>query len=211
MTLPWMVLVLTLWTVVLGLAVIVLGLLRRIAPVLEAAERTLRTTPTTPGDLGGLGPGAPVPDFRLTTLPERRERRFSDLIGRGVVVLFVQESCPACETLLAQLDPDPAPVGGAPLLVVTAREGHAAELADHGKDRGEAGIRLAVQRDAEASRAFAQMAYPQAFAVDASATVAAQLIPSSIADLERLGRRVSELPQAPQGVLARPSSKGGSS
>lgn len=177
MTGPWIAAFLALWAVVVLLAVLTLGLLRRVAPALEQVERAAGVGRMME-DLG-LPAGAVVPPFEVTDAAGRRVP-FADVGPQDRVVLFVDANCPACDAVTTALARRPGPVD-LPVVVVP---GPATE-ADHYAALRAAGLELVTQPDGAASSAFRQRAFPLAFAV-AGDTVVASKIPGSVADLERL-------------------------
>lgn len=179
---PWIVAVLALWVVVVLLALLTLGLLRRLAPVLERAERTAAMADAM-HDVG-LPDGAAVPPFAVLA-PDGRTVPFADVGPADRVVLFVDANCPACGTVTAELAADPA--GAAlPLVVVPG----ASTPPDHYRSLTAAGITVVGQSDGAASQAFRQRAFPLAFAVAAGGKVVTSTIPSGLADLRALAERL---------------------
>ena len=179
MTGPWIVAFLALWAVVLVLAVLVLGLLRRIGPVLERAERAIRMSDAL-AHVDGLPPGATVPGFEVVD-PGGRRLAFVDAGPGDRVVLFVDADCPACSGLADALAAEPG-IAQQPIVVVSGKAtpvGHYARLAA-------AGLPVFGQPDGAASAAFQQQAFPYAVALSATRTVVAALIPGSPADLMKL-------------------------
>ncbi|MFF4105419.1 peroxiredoxin family protein [Streptomyces sp. NPDC001903] len=98
------------------LGLIVLGVLRRLRPVLESVEgagasQSHRSSPAAVA-------GSKVPDFTGVTA-DGVAVRSSDLWNRTAVVLFVNPGCRPCHNLLAELSARPDPLGGTALLVIT--------------------------------------------------------------------------------------------
>lgn len=177
MTGPWIVAFLALWAVVVLLAVLTLGLLRRLAPALEQAER-VAAMGRVMDDLG-LPEGSPVPAFDVVD-GAGRAVPFSDVGPPDRVVLFVDADCPACGAVTTALARHPRP-DALPLVVVAG----SGTPPDHYAGLRAAGFPVLAQPDGAATAAFRQRAFPAAFAV-AGGTVVAAAIPGSVADLERL-------------------------
>jgi hypothetical protein len=180
---PWIAAVLALWAVVVLLAVLVLGLLRRIAPVLEQAERATRAGLAMDADLGAPD-GTTVPSFAVVDAAGRSVP-FEDVGPADRVVLFVDADCPACGAVTAGLAADPA-TATLPLVVVTGRSTPPSRY----DALAAIGVPVVGQPDGAATTAFAQRAFPLAFAV-AGGTVVASAVPGSVADLERLAGLLS--------------------
>jgi peroxiredoxin len=175
---------LALWSVVLLLGLLVLGTLRRVAPLLERAESQLAASAGAAGRLG-LEPGVPVPEFEVATV-EGATLRDADLRGKASIVLFTRRGCPACGQLIDQLKGGEAARLGIQLVVVAEEESLAAELAS-----AEA-VTAIAQPDRSLADAFQTNATPHAFAVGASGVIAASGFPNSIEQLEVLTELVRE-------------------
>lgn len=183
---PWIAAVLALWVVVVLVALLVLGLLRRIAPVLEQAERAARLGRAMDEDVGAPD-GSPVPPFSVVDRSGRTVP-FEDVAPGERVVLFVDADCPACGNVTDGLATGAA-AATLPLVVVPG----ATTPAEHYEALAAAGVTVVTQPDGAATAAFRQRAFPLAFAV-AGGTVVASTIPASPADLERLA---ASLPSPP--------------
>lgn len=178
----WMVAVLSLWVVLLLVLVLVLGLARRILPILERAESVLRNAGGDEGANTGLAPGTVVPDFELAR-SDGSAVKFSQLVVDAGVFVFVDAHCDPCKRLTGELAAESAPLHELRLHLITDEPlGMAPPL----------GVELLHQSDEAASRAFEQVAYPQAYAVRPDRTVIAREIPGGVADLRLLARRVHE-------------------
>ncbi len=115
MSAPWITGFAALAVLVVFLAVLVLGLLRRIAPVLERAERVARAgSDVDPQEIiGGLPIGAQMPRFAV--LDADGEPRLVGGDREGLrIYLLVEPECAFCETLVEDLaapeEPLPAPI-----------------------------------------------------------------------------------------------------
>lgn len=180
----WIPAFLALWVVVLLLGLLVLGTLRRIAPLLERAESHLAASSGAAGRLG-LEPGTPVPKFEVATV-EGASLTDADLRGEASIVLFIRRGCPACARLIDQLKAGEAGKLGIRLLVVAEEESLAEELAS-----AEA-VTAIAQPDRSLATAFQTNATPHAFAVAASGLIAESSFPNSVEQLEVLAELVRE-------------------
>lgn len=159
----------------LGTLVVVLGLLRRVLPVLERAERILAADPLSPDS--GLEIGSTVPDFTVITR-NGRQVTFHELHAGPSVYLFIDEGCPSCNRLVGDLQTD-GWTGPEPLILI----------ADAAPDwaRGIPGKCTATHQERNsASEAFRQTTLPQAFAVNADRVVTARISPTSLSDLSHI-------------------------
>src|SRR5262245_33864985 len=100
MPIGWIVAFVTLWLVVIALAVIVLGVLRQVTPILERVA----ASPPAMADRIRLGPsiGERLPHFSARgagggPVDDRQ------LLGRPNLLLFVSPSCAPCSELCAEL------------------------------------------------------------------------------------------------------------
>ena len=164
---------------VLLLAVVQIGLLRRVTAVLERAEAAVREGGLATGD--GLAPGARIPPFTATSL-QGRPVRSDDVTGESVWLLL-SAGCGPCQLLAADLRRAPDGAGlGMPLLV----------LVDSQRDTRELDLptwaQVLVAGDQAAARSFRTSGTPHAFAA-ADGVVRAQTIPNRVADLQRLAAR----------------------
>lgn len=177
----WIAAFLALWAVVLLLGLLVLGLLRRIGPVLERAE-FVASSAVGPGI--GLPLGTTVPDFELS-LANGEAISAADLRGRPYVLLFVSSGCAPCRGLAAEIRTREGPAPLADLIVVAAESDADAALTDAPY------ATLAFQSGRAVSDAFGTSATPHAFAVDTSGTVVASSFPNTLDHLEALAREAS--------------------
>jgi hypothetical protein len=114
MTAPWIALQVALSVLVLVIAVVLLGLLRRILPVLEAAGHAASHRHE---QAGGLAPGTRLPNFEVVTR-EGEVVHAADLRGRAAVVLLVSAGCHPCDALIAELTASGGDGLAVPLLVI---------------------------------------------------------------------------------------------
>jgi AhpC/TSA family len=177
-TAPWIVSFVALWVLVVVLALLVLGTLRRIAPLLERLE-SQHSGATADAAPRGLVRGTRVPDFEAVRADGGRFET-SDLRGSESFVLFLSESCRACARFLRRLERDRVPDLSAELVVVVEDAALARRL-----DRA-AGVTVLVQRDREIAGAFDSNVHPHAFVLDANGLVLGSGTPNDWARLERL-------------------------
>lgn len=176
MTWPWIVGFIVLWAAVLVLMILMIGVLRRISPVLEQAEQTLRQSSLIEA---GLAPGSRVGQFTVWDADGVPVTE-ATLLGEPSVVVFVERGCQPCDVVESELSRLGDP--GMPARVLVVTDASAAEsvmtLAPH----------AAVLHDAErsATNAFSNTIFPYGFAIDASGTVVAKGIATSIDAIRRL-------------------------
>lgn len=164
MSTPWIAAFAALWLTVFVVAYLVLGMLRRLLPVVTEAEGILADARRR-ARTGGLDVGARIPDFDVMTVSGERLTR-SDLIGSRTMLLFLGPTCPACERFNHDLIEGVVPDLDARLVVVTSDAEQALSLY---------GVPLAVVADSERVLAGALQSdrTPHAFVVDPDARVAA--------------------------------------
>jgi hypothetical protein len=155
---PWIALVISLTVLVMTLAVLVLGLMRRVVPLLESEGHRHYGL-----GLSGLAPGDTVPPFEARE-PDGTVLASDRLLERSRVLLFMSASCQPCRTVAADLRTKPE-AAALPLLVVLPDEpqSHQMDLP--------ASAPVVFERDRAASDAFRNSAVPHAYAVDAAGVV----------------------------------------
>jgi hypothetical protein len=183
MSLPWAVAFVALWALVVVLAVVVLGLLRRVAPILAQAEQALGRS-AAGLDPGGLPPGEEVPPFEVLDGAGERLRP-GDSLPLPAVFLFVEGGCGPCQSLMAEIQERAPAFAGTRLYVVPADPENGKYDALRGR-----GITVLKQEGGQVSAAFRQTAFPHAFAVDGDRRVARSEIPGSVDQLKDLAREV---------------------
>jgi hypothetical protein len=164
----WGAAIVSLWLLLVVLAVAQLGLLRKVAPLLDGHH------PHDPVP-AGLAVGETPGDFEA--VDERGVVVGLDtLTGASALVLLSSSGCAPCERLAASLraSSDPWPVT---LIVITDGD----SLPDLPP-----WVKVLRQLDRSAARAFGTHATPYAFALDHSATVTASAIPTGVAHLRAL-------------------------
>lgn len=127
MTTPWIIAFAALWALVLMLAFLMLGTLRRLLPLLGLAEDRISESLRSMRR-GGLPVGTSIPAFSVEkmhggTLSE------ADLNGVTSAVLFLGANCPACERLSRDLSAGYVPDLGANLVVVSDNPDQARQFA----------------------------------------------------------------------------------
>jgi hypothetical protein len=172
MTTPWIVAFATLWAVVVFTLSIVLGGLRRIAPVLERAEQQLGVTSSA--SAGGLPPGTLVPAFsgRDAEGSEFDEQR----LGRALL-LFLSGGCPPCR-LLAQDIAKQYPIAALQHEIVVVLNGRS-ELDEL---QLPSGIRVIYQANRSIARAFDTTATPHVFVIE-NGEIIGRGTPNSVAGI----------------------------
>jgi hypothetical protein len=172
---------------VLLLAVVQVGLLRRVTAVLERAEAAVRDGGSAAGD--GLAPGARIQPFVAASLQGRPVR--SDEVRGESIWLLLSAGCGPCQLLAADLRRAPDGAGlGMPLRVLLDSHDDAREL------DLPAWIQVLVAGEQAAARSFRTSGTPHAFAAN-DGVVTAQTIPNRVADLRRLAARARGEPDQP--------------
>lgn len=175
MSAAWIVAYVALSVLVLLVGLLVLGTLRRLAPLLERTEARLADVAhdLTPQ---GLAPGEAVPPFEVKR-HDGSTFTDADLRGASSLVLFLGVDCRACERLIDDVERSRVPDLGVPVVVATASADQARKLATDPR------VEVLIQRGRELSRAFESNVTPHAFVVDARGIVLASGTPN---DWERL-------------------------
>jgi thiol-disulfide isomerase/thioredoxin len=173
-----MALALVQWLVIILLAILVLGLLRRTTSVLEAAERQLSRPDL---NVRGLQRGATVPAF-VASSATGEPLPSSVLLEHAGVVLFLSSACAPCRRLAEELSRLEKPPAELPITVIV----------DQGWVRAGIpqirGVTLAIQANHTVSDAFDSNATPHAFLVDAGGVVVDAIIPAEVKDLMDLAQ-----------------------
>lgn len=182
MTAPWRTAFIALCVLVFVLAVIVLGLLRRVSAALERAEQDYDTG----GPVLGLRPGARIAAFEVTTATGQRMRLPAEAPDDVFVVLLLELDCEACVNLLDEMGRHPWPPDAGPLLLVLPEVDR-----ERASTLGLDGVQLLYQSDLTASNAFDTNVSPIAYAVSAEGTILDRLIPSDVQSLRVLAADAS--------------------
>lgn len=183
MTWPWILAVVGLWITMVLLAIVVLGLLRRLSTFMEAAESRLGGVSVPPA-FGGLEPGSVVPPFTVTD-EVGRVVPSDELLGSSILLLFMEAGCEPCEDLAFTLRGVGKSITSVPFCIVTDAESPEPSLPLPD------GVRVLFQARKAASNAFQNIASPQLFAVRHQMVIAKK-IPETLEDVSRLGSLLSE-------------------
>jgi hypothetical protein len=193
MSAAWIVAYVALASVVILLAVLVLGTLRRITAVLERAELTLTSATPRPG---GLEPCEDVPDFAAVTASGERFTAEA-LDGRSSLVVLVDQDCPPCRRLLDELATEA--VEELPDLYVVFGD----RVLHSGVPEVAVASAVLVQVDGSVSRAFRSSSTPHTFALQGRRVVAAAT-PNTVEGLRHLALRLrQEVRDQPDREVAR--------
>jgi thiol-disulfide isomerase/thioredoxin len=168
---------LALWVLIIAVALLQLGLLRRTAQVLERVEAELRVS-RSGGISFGLAPGAKVRPF-VAVNDQGRLATSEEILKTPTIVLFLEPGCLPCESLVDQLQQsgwDKA--AGIRLLTVLTDNSESREFlkAD--------GVDCWYQSEGVVSAAFGTSITPHAFALGPDGVVVDRSIPASLDDLE---------------------------
>jgi hypothetical protein len=171
---------------VLVLAVLMLGVLRQVAPLLEAVSAQLEAVSAqlgaSPGHqsrmrLPGLTVGNALPPF--TARDAQGKVTNDNLRGRSVILAFLSAGCRPCQLIAGQLAAEGTGDLTGRLLVVTA-EGEPAALGLPPD------VPTLIEDNHEVSEALTVLGTPFAIAVDAEGTVRGMTVPNTRADLAQL-------------------------
>jgi hypothetical protein len=178
---PWIVAFVAVSLAALVALVLVLGLIRQLAGILERVE-TLLLDAEGLAPLHGLPVGSPLPSFQARTAAGGTVSD-ADVRGHPGIFLFLDVDCAPCRTLLDELSHDgpPLPV---PLYVLVERA-----TDEHG--RLPPWI-VTISPDATSlPRAFRSSVRPNAIAFDARGTVVERAAPNSIDHLREMAGRIT--------------------
>jgi hypothetical protein len=179
MTGPWLLAFLALAALVLLMAVVQVGILRRVTVLLERAEAAVAAGGSGAGG-DGLNPGARIAPFTASTIDGRRFD--SDSVTGEAMWLLLSAGCGPCQVLAAELAGGSGERIGMPVVALVGAAGDAAELGLP------AWVQVVVAADGIAMATFRTSSTPHAFA-SAGGVVKAQAIPNRLADLARLAAR----------------------
>lgn len=194
MTNAWITAFIALAVVVVLLGVVVLGLLRQLAPLIEQSQELLSTSARRL-TIGGLPPGSTLPAFSADDVRGARITE-EDLHAGTTVVLFLQDGCAACADLVDRLETGDVPDVGARLVVVSSSVEAGQRLA-HSDE-----VTVVVDTERSAARAFESVVSPQAFVLDKDGRVLASATPndwdglSSVVNAAKGGDRKIDIPAA---------------
>lgn len=180
MSTSWAAAFVALWVVVLVIAVVVVGLLRRISSVLEQAEAHVASSGSGAAAIGGLPVASYAPEFRVFN-ENGDEIKTAELVRTPTILLFMEAHCGPCEQLAPDLEPAVDEIEGVPFFIVLSEEeGRPPWLPT--------GVRAVYQRQGELSQAFENTATPQAYVLDPSRFVLSKRLIGSLSDLRELAR-----------------------
>lgn len=181
MSTPWIIAFICLWVLVALLGTLTLGVLRRLAPVLERLETT--TAPVEVGvDLMGLPPGQTPAAFTVFD-QDGASIDSATLLRHPSVILFLESGCGPCRAVadeIAGLDV----VAEIPLQVVLDDTSLGREFFPR-----DARVPQFFQPGRQASAAFRSNASPQAFLLGSDGPVVASSLIGSLADLAELAKK----------------------
>ncbi len=139
------------------LSLVVLGTLRRITPLIERAEATIRET-SEQASRAGLRLGSLVPAFAATEIGGRSFTDL-DLPESRILLLFVGSSCAACDKLVGDLQSRRIPELEARLVIV-------ADDAEEAPAFAAPGVTVLTQVDHSVAQSFESDRIPHAFVID---------------------------------------------
>jgi hypothetical protein len=175
---PWIAAFVGLWVVVLLVALLQLGLVRRAGSLLEQVELQLSSIQVA-ASIQGLAAGSRVPDVDLRDASGHR-RRLREWDDEAAVFLLLSDECEPCQTLLADLRDRSGNILGHHIVAIF--DEYSAGL----HPVLPPGMVVLYQSDESASQAFRTSATPHAFVTDGKGTIVASGIPNSSSDLARL-------------------------
>lgn len=170
----WIIAFVSLWLVVMIVALIVLGFLRRVTAVLERAEIAVTSGQV---NLGGARAGMEIEPFQVVDR-SRREVTSHELFVSPSTYLLLHSGCEPCRHLVDRirgLRPSEIPVIA---ILDDTPAGRETRLPSH--------VGLLFDHDGSVGTAFRIGGTPQAFAVAEGGVIVETLVPSSAADIEHL-------------------------
>lgn len=191
MTGPWIAGFAALSLLVVVLAVVVTGILRRSNATLERLDDYMKLQART-REMSRRALGTAVPEFSSHDIQGRLVSS-QELFADRSLVLFLGGSCEPCDDLVEEMMSSEVDLGPV-RLVLAGRLETVTKLVER---FGAASVVGFADTDTnELSQAFDNRVIPQAFVVDPPGVLVAADIPNNIRDLERLAGRV-------EGVSAR--------
>jgi hypothetical protein len=178
---PWIAAVVVLWLTLLVVIAVLLGLLRRIAGVLEAAEAGI-VAGGRGLDLGGAPVGSTVPSFAVSRV-NGESASFPELLETTSIAVLMGADCTPCRELLADLRDAPEALDGVPVKVLLEDSPESRSLV------GGAPVDVLYVHDRAAAKAFASDATPHAFTVFPGGIVLDRRVPGGLHDLREMARR----------------------
>jgi methylamine dehydrogenase accessory protein MauD len=171
----WAVAIVALWVAVIALAVVMLGILRQITPVLERAA-----TPSDAMGPGNQGPpvGNPVPHFSARdTAGELVDDQ--SLRGQPALLVFLSVGCAPCEQLAAEIRRTDLGPLARQLIIITRPDGP--------RILGiPAGLRVVTESSDEMTGPLAVIGLPFAIAIDSTGIVKGAQVPNAVEHLEHM-------------------------
>lgn len=179
MSVAWELSIVALWLLVLMLAFLVLGTLRRAGAVIESAEFVQESRTASLG----VSPMTVIEPFEVYDREGVSLSSSQLLTAPSTILLFVQPGCAPCESLLSQLSSANSYIGNIPLLLL-APEASEAWVVGLPKD-----LELLFDKDSSATLAFSNRATPQAYAVGKDRFVLDRRLTTSLDDLRAMARQ----------------------
>lgn len=170
MSTPWIAAFASLWLVVVVVAAIVLGLLRRIGDTLDQMQLSLSA------DELGARIGSTVPPFELTTA-DGTTMPSQAVFDDRALLLFLRAGCSSCRPLLASLRGVTDRIGDVPFALVLQHHREAEELSVP------TSTRVFFEGNGSASAAFKKRATPQAYLIAGNRRIIDRQIVASFDDL----------------------------
>lgn len=180
MSWPWIATVVVLWLTLLVVIAVLLGLLRRVAGVLERAEAGIAAGGGI--DFGGASVGSTVPSFPVSRA-NGESASFPELLEATSIAILMGADCGPCRELLADLRAEPGVLDGVPVKVLLEDSPESRSLVD-----GTA-VDVLYVHDRAAAKAFASDATPHAFTVFPGGIVLDRRVPNGLHDLREMARR----------------------
>ncbi len=174
MPIGWAITVVVLCVAVVALAIIVLGLLRQVTPVLERAAAGAAGS-----DLRMLGPavGSLLPHFAARG--DDGEVTDEQLRGRPAVLLFLTVGCSPCKSLAEEMSRARLGDLASKLVIITGPDGP--------QELGiPPGLRILTELDKEVSGPLSVAGTPFAIAVDPDGIVRAAIVPNTMGQVDDL-------------------------
>lgn len=174
MPLGWAIAIVALWIAVIGLAVVILGVMRQLTPALERAAGQGGLS------LSAQGPpiGSELPSFAARTA-DGQVIDDTQLRGKPTLLLFLSPGCGPCQGLSQEMSRKDLGVLEDEILVVTAEEG----LSELGLP---ASVPVITELSREVSDVMEITSTPFALAVDPAGVVRAKRIPNTVRDLRSI-------------------------
>ncbi len=181
MPIGWAIVIVVLWVAMLGLAVVVLGVLRQVTPILQQASR--RNGPVDPGHQGPPV-GERVPPF-ATRDNDGKLLDDQGLRGRPTMLLFLSSHCGPCGRLASEIRQAELGELARQLVIVTDAAGP--------QELGlPVGLRVVTEHSNEVSGALSVTGWPFVIAVDPDGIVRSTRVPNTLEHLEAVALPSSE-------------------